>query len=64
MVKPRVLLLALALASATLQAAVQSPETLELQPRMEQRYATNLATRFLTNWHYKDTRLDVGWREP
>ena len=25
---------------------------------MDQRYATNLATRFLTNWHYKDTRLD------
>ena len=55
---PRALLPVLLLASATLQAAVQPAETLELQPRMEQRYATNLATRFLTNWHYKDTRLD------
>ncbi|NND45744.1 MAG: carboxy terminal-processing peptidase [Xanthomonadales bacterium] len=25
---------------------------------MEQRFASSLATRFLTNWHYKDTRLD------
>ncbi len=32
--------------------------SLELSPNMEQRYASNLATRFLTNWHYKDTRLD------
>jgi carboxyl-terminal processing protease len=39
-------------------AAVQSVESLELAPRIEHRYATNLATRFLTNWHYKDTRLD------
>ncbi|MEJ8566946.1 carboxy terminal-processing peptidase [Elongatibacter sediminis] len=39
-------------------AAVQPPEALELEPQLEQRFATNLATRFLTNWHYKDTRLD------
>jgi carboxyl-terminal processing protease len=25
---------------------------------MEQRFASNLATKFLTNWHYKDTRLN------
>ena len=25
---------------------------------MEQRFASNLATKFLTNYHYKDTRLD------
>ena len=32
-------------------------ETL-LKPSMEQRFASNLATKFLTNYHYKDTRLD------
>jgi carboxyl-terminal processing protease len=44
-------------------AAVQSAESLELEPSMDQRYATNLATRFLTNWHYKDTRLDDALSE-
>jgi carboxyl-terminal processing protease len=29
-----------------------------LKPTMEQRFASNLATKFLTNYHYKDTRLD------
>jgi carboxyl-terminal processing protease len=29
-----------------------------LKPSMEQRFASNLATKFLTNYHYKDTRLD------
>lgn len=29
-----------------------------LRPTMEQRFASNLATKFLTNYHYKDTRLD------
>ncbi|HET6564268.1 MAG TPA: hypothetical protein VFG52_02545, partial [Xanthomonadales bacterium] len=47
------------LVSSTLAwAAVTPAESLELKPSMDQRYATNLATRFLTNWHYKDTRLD------
>ena len=32
--------------------------SLALEPSIDQRYATNLATKFLTNWHYKDTRLD------
>jgi len=39
-------------------AAAQPADSLVLKPSMDQRYATNLATRFLTNWHYKDTRLD------
>jgi carboxyl-terminal processing protease len=39
-------------------AAVDTDESLVLAPQMEQRYASNLATKFLTNWHYKDTRLD------
>jgi carboxyl-terminal processing protease len=48
----------LLLSSSLAWAAVQPSESLELKPSMDQRYATNLATRFLTNWHYKDTRLD------
>jgi carboxyl-terminal processing protease len=36
----------------------ESLDSLEMKPSMDQRYATNLATRFLTNWHYKDTQLD------
>lgn len=39
-------------------AAVDKDTSLVLEPQMEQRYASNLATKFLTNWHYKDTRLD------
>jgi carboxyl-terminal processing protease len=35
---------------------VEQPVT--LKPSMEQRFASNLATKFLTNWHYKDTRLN------
>jgi carboxyl-terminal processing protease len=48
----------LMIGSSVALAAVQTAESLELKPSMDQRYATNLATRFLTNWHYKDTRLD------
>ena len=39
-------------------AAVDVDTSLVLEPSMDQRYASNLATKFLTNWHYKDTRLD------
>jgi carboxyl-terminal processing protease len=39
-------------------AAVDVGTSLVLEPSMDQRYASNLATKFLTNWHYKDTRLD------
>jgi len=52
------IILFLALASSLAWAAAQSPDSLVLKPSMDQRYATNLATRFLTNWHYKDTTLD------
>ncbi len=52
------LLLSSAVAGSLAFAAVQPAESLELKPSMDQRYATNLATRFLTNWHYKDTKLD------
>ena len=39
-------------------AAVDAGTSLVLEPSIDQRYATSLATKFLTNWHYKDTRLD------
>jgi len=39
-------------------AAVDSGESLRLEPDMDQRYASSIATRFLTNYHYKRTRLD------
>ena len=52
------IILVLALAGSVGWAATQPVESLVLKPSMDQRYATNLATRFLTNWHYKDTNLD------
>jgi len=52
------IILSLAIASSAAWAAAQPATSLELKPSMDQRYATNLATRFLTNWHYKDTQLD------
>ena len=48
----------LLLAVCTAYAAVDTGDSLELSPNMEQRYASNIATRFLTNYHYKRTRLD------
>ena len=39
-------------------ATVPASQSITLKPNMEQRFASNLATKFLTNWHYKDTRLD------
>jgi len=52
------IILSLAFASTLSWAGVQPADSLVLEPSIDQRYATNLATRFLTNWHYKDTRLD------
>lgn len=40
------------------QPAEDETPGLVLQPSFEQQYASNLATKFLTNYHYKDTRLD------
>ena len=48
----------LAVFALSVYASVDSDSALKLQPNMEQRYASNLATRFLTNYHYKRTRLD------
>ena len=52
------ILIALLLVSLPALAAVDANTSLVLKPSIDQRYATNLATKFLTNWHYKDTRLD------
>jgi len=52
------ILIALLLVSLPALAAVDTNSSLVLKPSIDQRIATNLATKFLTNWHYKDTRLD------
>jgi carboxyl-terminal processing protease len=46
------------LSVCTAFAAVDSGDALRLEPDMDQRYASSIATRFLTNYHYKRTRLD------
>ena len=46
------------LVTCTVLAAVDTADALRLEPEMDQRYASNIATRFLTNYHYKRTRLD------
>jgi carboxyl-terminal processing protease len=48
----------LVLVTCSVLAAVDTTEPLRLEPEMDQRYASNIATRFLTNYHYKRTRLD------
>jgi carboxyl-terminal processing protease len=52
------ILIVFLLVSLPALAAVDAGTSLALEPSIDQRYATNLATKFLTNWHYKDTRLD------
>ncbi len=52
------ILIALLLVNLPALAAVDTNSSLTLKPNIDQRYATNLATKFLTNWHYKSTRLD------
>lgn len=39
-------------------AVSQPAEQVTFKPSLEQRLRSNLATKFLANWHYKDTRLD------
>jgi carboxyl-terminal processing protease len=46
------------LISASAWAATQPAESVTFKPSLEQRLRSNLATKFLANWHYKDTRLD------
>ncbi len=46
------------LISTSVWAVTQPAEQLTFKPSLEQRLRSNLATKFLANWHYKDTRLD------
>jgi len=46
------------LISTSLWAVTQPAEQVTFKPSLEQRLRSNLATKFLANWHYKDTRLD------
>jgi carboxyl-terminal processing protease len=46
------------LISTSVWAATQPAEQVVLKPGLEQRLRSNLATKFLANWHYKDTSLD------
>jgi carboxyl-terminal processing protease len=46
------------LISASVWATTQPSEPVQFRPSLEQRLRSNLATKFLANWHYKDTRLD------
>ncbi len=39
-------------------ASVDTDSALKIEPQLDHRYASNIATRFLTNYHYKRTRLD------
>ena len=39
-------------------ATSQPTEQVMFKPSLDQRLRSNLATKFLANWHYKDTRLD------
>jgi carboxyl-terminal processing protease len=51
-------ILFVALISTSVWASTQPVEQIQLKPSLEQRLRSNLATKFLANWHYKDTRLD------
>jgi carboxyl-terminal processing protease len=44
--------------STAVWATTQPSEQVLFKPSLEQRLRSNLATKFLANWHYKDTRLD------
>lgn len=44
--------------SASVWASTQPTEPVQFKPSLDQRLRSNLATKFLANWHYKDTRLD------
>lgn len=51
-------LLFVVLISTSVWASTQPSEQVLFKPSLEQRLRSNLATKFLSNWHYKDTRLD------
>ncbi|KAA9131077.1 tail-specific protease [Marinihelvus fidelis] len=45
-------------ATSTAWASLPEGDAVQLQPSMEQRFTSNIATKLLTNWHYKTTKLD------
>ena len=51
-------ILVVLLVSTSVWAVTQPAEQVTFKPSLEQRLRSNLATKFLANWHYKDTRLD------
>jgi carboxyl-terminal processing protease len=51
-------LLVVIIISTSVWATSQPQENVLFKPSLEQRLRSNLATKFLANWHYKDTRLD------
>jgi len=52
------IIIILVIAASAVFASVDTTSALKIEPEMEHRYASNIATRFLTNYHYKRTRLD------
>ena len=44
--------------STSVWAATQPADDVLFKPSLDQRLRSNLATKFLANWHYKDTRID------
>ncbi len=51
-------LLFVVLISTSVWATTQQTEQVLFKPSLDQRLRSNLATKFLANWHYKDTKLD------
>ena len=48
----------IAIVSATAWASTEPVKNVAFKPTYEQQLRGNLATKFLANWHYKDTRLN------
>ncbi len=53
-----VLIISASVWATSLWATAQPTEQILFKPTFEQKLRSNLATKFLANWHYKDTRLD------
>ena len=58
MFKAKPILALSALLACSAYASVDVEQALKLEPSNDQRKATSIATKFLTNYHYKPTRLD------
>ncbi len=53
-----VLIISTTLWAASLWATTESTQQILFKPSLEQRLRSNLVTKFLANWHYKETPLD------